>query len=1342
MTEAEFLQSLERQVQAKQITPEDARSKWFAWLLQNKSDGTDPKAYASFIDGANAMPNPADLLAAGPTPFVGPAKSASTTDLENTLNVDQNMYGTNEVNVAKEELDRRAKIEGMSFFDALTSPDALARIGKAALKGPAQTVNGIVNGVPALIDTFTGNDQQAADKITDLVKLNSKINERFGSSDAITPLESAGEAASSAFVPGGPLIKAGSMATDFMVDQTVRELTDDKTSDYNTIFDNLNISGADEAPTFGMKGSAATAMGGAALGAFFLNPRMLGVLKTTSAMAPFIREINSIDRLAPSGLKTIETSADALKMQTVDAQTALSDILRRAGVPNPDELDKQISLNSGSAARTRVHSAMRSGQFSLNGINYNVPVPVQRIIDGANGLEATVRQAISHYINLMDMIDDAKIAQAANVAGNHAVNIAQKTAEAARIAATHPQVVFFKQAYEQAMAGIRTMFEGNMLDSKKVQWLSANRPNYVPIDISPVDKDAGLFTRLRQAQRAGEMSPEDWFLQKRESIGDYDPTIRADPFVVLQSYTEHALNLVMKNETRRAIVDGLMNSSYGKDTIRAVDNAKDNVEANLHRIIEFYKDGEKQRFFTSGLVAGIAKFDPYVAKYPILYGVKRGLEKTTTGAITFATGAFAPTSFMRDAIAALVFKPQQLWTGAGPLSVAMAIPKQFWITAKRDFAARLQAGIDSGNSIIPDSLWDVNGRQAFVDKISNQYTNSLYHTLNEQGGFDASINKANLDYARSAMGELKRSISEADFWKNPAFTNVVMRFGIDGAKVIMDGIVDLHNAIMDSSRYATAEKLVKKGVPVDDAARAAKKISGDTSRTGRTYDAEGKAILPDAVDQGPLNAGMKTIGGITEFIRESTPYYNPTVQGFRTLINGFQTDPIGTMFRAHMYVGLPATIALAWNEMLGKEYNDYAMSQRSADDVAKSIYVAIPGLPPEQGMEWSIPQELMLMNAPYSRGLYGFMRDDETGEYGDALQVLMQSIFRNSGDMSIPPLVKGGLNYFGMESYDGIANSFNSAAQIREDNVGVLPQNVENMARSLFANLGGLAIETAYIFSNPDPDAAPFSDFADNVYEQFMSGTNIVKQVSGRKISNVKFSIPAQIAYEKKAAIQNLDPLFKRFFDPEYKNEDGLDQPSKSKYEKLDKLPESVAGETRPDLPFVYPGPNNQEQPTNPLIPIFGGLLLKEALNSGLDMSALDDRLSKYDKYVKLLKSYNSGDRASLKEFQSFLEDATLQDKESKKLKTLLEDFDIDLTEYSDRVKLINIIENEETFIYRQKLEIYDIVEKKVETTLKDNGLLPSDKTFKIENDLDPYNNSPMGIPAEAFKTLLEQAAE
>lgn len=1342
MTEAEFLQSLERQVQAKQITPQDARSKWFAWLLQNKSDGTDPKAYASFIDGATAMPEQADLLAAGPTPFVGPAKSASTDDLKRTLNVDQQIYGTNEINVAKEELDRRAKIEGMSFFDALTSPDALERIGKAALKGPAQTINGVVNGIPALIDTFAGRTEQATDQITDLVKMNQRINNNFGSSDAITPLESLGEAASSGLVPGGPIIKAGSVATDFMVDQTVRELTDDNTSDYNTIFDNLNLNGADTAPTVGMKGATGVGLGGAALGAFFLNPRMLGVLKNTSAITPILKEINSIDRLAPKGLKTLETSADALKMQVVDSQTALTDILRRAGVPNPDELDKQISLNSGSAARTRIHSAMRSGQFSLNGINYNVPVPVQRIIDGANSLEASARQAVGHYINLMDMIDDAKIAIANNVPGNHAVNIAQKTAEAARLAAANPQIVFFKQAYETAMAGIRTMFEGNMLDTKKVQWLSANRPNYVPIDISPVDESAGLFTRLRQAQRAGEMSPEDWFLQKRESVGDYDPKIRADPFVVLQSYTEHALNLVMKNETRRAIVDSLMNSSYGKDTIRAVDNAKDNVEANLHRIIEFYKDGEKQRYFTSSLVAGIAKFDPYVAKYPILYGVKRGLEKTTTGAITLATGAFAPTSAMRDAIAALVFKPPQLKTGAGPISVALAIPKQFWITAKRDFAARLQAGLDSGNSIIPDWLWDAQGRQQFADKLSTQYTNSLYHALNEHGGFDASINKANLDYARSTLGELKRSVSQANFWQNPIFTNVVMRFGVDGAKIVIDGMIDLHNAIMDSSRYATAEKLVKKGVQIDDAARSAKKISGDTSRTGRVYDAEGKAILPDAVDQGALNVALKPIGAITELLRESAPYYNPTIQGFRTLVNGFQTDPLGTMLRAQMYVGLPAQVALAWNEMLGKEYNDYAMSQRSADDVAKSIYVAVPGLPPEQGMEWSIPQELMLWNAPFTRGMYGFMRDDESGEFGDALQVLMGSIFRNSGDMSIPPLVKGGLNYFGMESYDGLANSFNSAAQIREDNVGLLPQNVENMARSLFANLGGLAIETAYIFSNPDPDAAPFSDFADNVYEQFLSGTNVVKQLSGRKISNVKFSIPAQIAYEKKVAIQNLDPLFKRFFDPEYKNEDGLDQPSKSKYEKLDKLPDSVADQSRPDLPFVYPGPNNQNAPTNPLIPIFGGLLIKEGQNSGIDMSALDDRLSKYDKYVKLLKSYNSGDRASLKEFQSYLEDADLQDKNSKQLKKMLDDFDIDLSEYSDRVKLINIIENEETFIYRQKLELYEIVEKKVEQTLKDNGLLPSDKTFKIENDLDPYNNSPMGIDPEAFKTLLEQSAE
>ena len=90
----------------------------------------------------------------------------------------------------------------------------------------------------------------------------------------------------------------------------------------------------------------------------------------------------------------------------------------------------------------------------------------------------------------------------------------------------------------------------------------------------------------------------------------------------------------------------------------------------------------------------------------------------------------------------------------------------------------------------------------------------------------------------------------------------------------------------------------------------------------------------------------------------------------------------------------------------------------------------------------------------------------------------------------------------------------------------------------------------------------------------------------------------------------------------------------------------------------------------------------------------------------------------------------------------MIEDFNIDLTKYQDRVKLINIYENEQSFIYKQKLELYDIIETKITNALKQVGALSGTQSFKIENDLDPYNSTPMGIDVEKLKSVAPKFIE
>jgi hypothetical protein len=170
----------------------------------------------------------------------------------------------------------------------------------------------------------------------------------------------------------------------------------------------------------------------------------------------------------------------------------------------------------------------------------------------------------------------------------------------------------------------------------------------------------------------------------------------------------------------------------------------------------------------------------------------------------------------------------------------------------------------------------------------------------------------------------------------------------------MDGFSALFDAIQNAPRYAALEQTVKKGTKVKDAVMGARGITGDVAESGRIYRPDGRVMRGDFVDQGVTSYVAPGVGKVVDFARETVPFVNPMIQGTRNLIRSFKDDPAGTLGRAWLYVGLPAVTAYSWNEMLGEEYNDYAMSRRSSQDVAMNMYIGVPGKPPEEGIE--IPQ--------------------------------------------------------------------------------------------------------------------------------------------------------------------------------------------------------------------------------------------------------------------------------------------------------------------------------------------------------------------------------------------------
>lgn len=103
----------------------------------------------------------------------------------------------------------------------------------------------------------------------------------------------------------------------------------------------------------------------------------------------------------------------------------------------------------------------------------------------------------------------------------------------------------------------------------------------------------------------------------------------------------------------------------------------------------------------------------------------------------------------------------------------------------------------------------------------------------------------------------------------------------------------------------------------------------------------------------------------------ATPWGNVYVQGLMRMGKAFKDDPVATTIGLTNLVGIPAAIATIHNATAEdyvdpttgqvQSYSDYQYNKRSPDRQAGYIYIAKPGLPPEQGFE--VPVEPL--HAPF-----------------------------------------------------------------------------------------------------------------------------------------------------------------------------------------------------------------------------------------------------------------------------------------------------------------------------------------------------------------------------------------
>lgn len=1143
-------------------------------------------------------------------------------------------------------------------------------------------------------------------------------------------------------IGSGPKRIMANFATALVADQGMRELTDNADTKYKTVFDEAGLIDPEKDTAFpeGAKwlGASLVALAGAGI----LIPSAINLMKLdTGYKQRPATAVKDIDLYGPPGLKTLERAGDLLKTYFVDEKQVLQDLYKRAGTGDFDEVAKMIDQDSQMTALMRINESQRTGQLATKSGTWRVNITPNQLMQENSRLPLAVQADVDMYLkqkNYRDLLLQRQ-AKSRVRGGAPAPDVPTKLRDVNQniyeLETRSPQVRDFSAMYQHITAATRNFLASGpnaMISQKKLRYQNTRGQNFVPTDTLSTNPSENLYKRLRDVTSFKDQKGLDnWYRQNPEAAAE-NPANMPHAIEMLSDYVRNALKSKMEHDVRGAFIRGVRNSEFGSETMLKATKA--DIEKYPRRIVHNYEGGKRKKYMTSELQATLLRFDPYVARFPVTFFVKRAVEQAMTGPATILSGPFAPTLALRDAVGGWIAKEPSMKGPGGPTDVVAGMARPIWAKMQLATVEMLQ------NNMQHIPFVDQAQRQLWAQQISNSYMNNYYHMSNVHGGNDASLIKGSIQSGKGIIREVMRSL-DATAGQIPT-----ARFLGRSAKGMLNGLSAVFDAIGEGPRMSTFVRNVEAGVAPDEAARMARNLTGDTMRSGRAYNPHKRLIGADASNK-TMASIVSILGMPIEFAREATPYFNPMVQSMRKLGNAFLDDPLGTNIRAWTAVGLPGLISIGWNEMLGEEYNRHAFETRTSHDIATNMYFGMPGLPAAQGIQIPMPLEWTMFNSPFTTGLYSLMRGDETEMTKAMMMHIAGTSLENTSMIGFPQIAAVGLAAAGIQAPPSInpLSWKDEVYTIDEDNVGLLPQNYEMVIRSLFASIGTSALQSVAAFHDGGP-AAFFEEFG----HQIASRTPILKSVTTTPVSN--FTPFSQMKQTKIDAIHKFMEIFE-------------DQVKKAEVLRETKLPSTGANKEHPDANIVKDtdlmskyrmSPNPKVPTTNPIILKYGRLIAGLLAGNAVGFTGLQARDNLFRLQVKSLRAYTAGRKDAFREWQQSVvgKDAeykkaladlgpieqapnkkewktavrNLNDSvgEAAKVERLYNSMHLDMGKRADVMKFIGVLETQRTEMIKEQLKLIDQVEKKMSELLIQDGNAPPGFKFDVTKHLS--NLSPDGL--------------
>lgn len=831
----------------------------------------------------------------------------------------------------------------------------------------------------------------------------------------------------------------------------------------------------------------------------------------------------------PGDVKSFTTMSDVLHNVTHDRYATAMNTAKALHVDPVvlKDMRTKFDFQTGSATRALTNSFITTGEMNTTGFHLKVDTPIMRLAE-------TEDLATTRYMYLHHTFDDL--------------------AEQQRIMLNRPLAV------QQANPGpvtVRGMTLNDVRTEIRQMEASPEGPRYLDFK-REYDSNRNEYWDTLYNGEYGTMSRQEYLeARTRRANNIYNKSLdlgndHAVPEMVksaesLGNEVQSGLRKRMENETIGTYIDTMVAQHPNFARRVSAEDYRLNQKSWEKNLVTFKRRGVKEYWLTDPTVAFNLRMDPYYMQGTasvMVNGPKNIVEMTTTG-------KFAPwfpfINASRNYNLARV-SAENGFVAPNLIDLARSIPEQLLPQAAKVAAHRIDAWSNGYMGQMFPSVFN----QAVSKKLMDVFDQSMYLALTKAGGVHSS---GFLDYGSEAANSLRAASKSVPY---------------QSARNFMLGLSHTLEAIHNSANFAYASKNIRKGgKSVEAAARSSKQLTGDPGKVGQfasNSKVGGSTTIPYSTEglnpfqRAGFAAAKWGAGGAFEAGRQAFPWFNVTTQGMKRVGQSYTENPAKFVQRIYQTAVVPAAAVYMFNRGAGVDpngvsYTDYEMNRRSPYKSHMYLYIAIPGLPAERGIEIPLPHETALPSSLIRAGLHHATHSEFMGRADDFTRAALSFVgmdyepsdtvplrsteedaantMSKMGEIALvpalPPVIAGVMGAGGMVAPSGpFGETYRKRDDAFDDKQG-LPTSLDLFLRGIGPGVADIAGSGIAAYMHSEHAFTGMFSGAKAMGKRMVEKTPFVNDVIGLKMPITGSTRTTEDFFEDKKTLDKIDEYYKKF---------------------------------------------------------------------------------------------------------------------------------------------------------------------------------------------------------------------